>query len=219
MAEATDTTIPPTPTPERYRLGEEVLIPAGKARANRLRRGEVLQLIDVKGQQVSDFMAWRLNDADEFLSPSHTIACLGHLVPKEGEELFSNRRRPLLRIRRDTVGVHDLLVGCCDSDRYERQLGAPGHPSCLSSIREALAAAGETWTPRSELAWNVFMANVVEPDGSVVTQEPSHRSGDYIELEALEEIGLVATSCPQDLTPCNAWVITEMAFRVYEPER
>jgi uncharacterized protein YcgI (DUF1989 family) len=53
----------------------------------------------------------------------------------------------------------------------------------------------------------------------VVTQEPPHRSGDYIELKALEDLGVVATSCPQDLTPCNAWVITEMAFRVYEPDR
>jgi uncharacterized protein YcgI (DUF1989 family) len=217
--EIADTSIPPTLAPGGYRLREEVQIPAGKARVVRLSRGDVLQLIDVKGHQVSDLMAWRLDDPEEVLSPTHTISCLGRLVPTEGEEVYSNRRRPLLRIRRDTVGRHDLLVGCCDPYRYELQLGAKGHPSCLESIQDALAAAGDSWTPRSELAWNVFMVNVVEPDGSVVTQEPPHRPGDYIELEALEDLGVVATSCPQDLTPCNAWVITEMAFRVFEPDR
>jgi uncharacterized protein YcgI (DUF1989 family) len=217
--EIADISIPPTPVPETYLLRQELLIPPGKAKVVRLSRGDVLQLIDVKGHQVSDLMAWRLDDPEEVLSPTHTISCLGRLVPTEGEEVFSNRRHPLLRIQRDTVGRHDLLVGCCDPYRYDLQLGAPGHPSCLESIRDALAAAGESWTPRSELAWNVFMNNVVERDGSVVTQEPPHRSGDYIELKALEDLGVVATSCPQDLTPCNAWVITEMAFRVYEPDR
>jgi uncharacterized protein YcgI (DUF1989 family) len=217
--EIADTSIPRMPAPENYRLREEMQIPPGKARVVRLSRGDVLQLIDVKGHQVSDVMAWRLDDPEEVLSPTHTISCLGRLMPTEGDEVFSNRRRRLFRIRRDTVGRHDLLVGCCDRYRYELQLGAPGHPSCLQSIEDALAAAGERWTPRSELAWNVFMFNVVGADGSVVTQKPPHRSGDYIELEALEDLGVVATSCPQDLTPCNAWVITEIALRVYEPDR
>lgn len=210
-------TVPPTPVPERYRLESEILIPPGEARAVRLRASQVVQLIDVRGQQVSDMMAWRLAEPAEVFSPAHTISCLKRLVPHEDEHLYSNHRRPLMRIRRDTVGRHDLIVPCCDPERYLLDYGLANHGSCLQSIRHALGEARETWDPRGELAMNVFMNNRLEADGSIVTEEPPHQTGDYIELEALDALGLVASSCPQDLSPCNAWKITEMAFRIYEP--
>jgi uncharacterized protein len=211
--------IPPTPAPAGYRLRAEVLVPAGQARALRVARGELLQLVDVQGQQVADLMAWRLAEPTEPLSPAHTVSCLARLVPREGQELFSSRRRPLLRLRRDTVGRHDLLVPCCDPERYQRDFGLQDHPSCLESIRAALLDAGERWTPRGELAWNVFMHNTITPDGEVVTEAPGHGPGDHVELEALDDLGVVASSCPQDLTPCNGWKITPVAFRVYAPAR
>ena len=113
----------------------------------------------------------------------------------------------------------DLVVPCCDPERYGRDFGLQDHPSCLESIRGALLAAGETWTPRGELAWNVFMHNTITPDGEVVTEAPGHGPGDHVELEALDDLGVVASSCPQDLTPCNGWKITPVAFRVYAPAR
>lgn len=220
MSGAADDTvaIPQTPTPKGFVLTQEVLIPAREARAVRVRVGDVLQFIDVRGQQVGDLMAWRLADPDEYLSPGHTVSCLTHLMPREGEEIFSNHRRPLLRIRRDTVGNHDLVVPCCDPERYARDYGLTDHASCLGSIQAGLRLAGETWMPRAELAWNVFMNNAITPEGSIVTSEPPHPAGSYIELEVLDDLGVVASSCPQDLTACNAWVITEMAFRVFSPQ-
>ncbi len=209
--------IPATPTPDGYAIREEVVIPSGHGRAVRISAGELLQIVDVRGQQVADIMVWRLAAPDEYMSPAHTISCLTHLVPKEGEEIFSNHRRPLFRIRRDTVASHDLIVPCCDPERFLRDYGLTDHRSCLSNIQEGLDLAGETWEPRAELAWNVFMNNVLQPDGSIKTLEPPHPAGSYIELEALDDLGVVASSCPQDLTACNAFVVTEMAFRVLRP--
>jgi len=115
------------------------------------------------------------------------------------------------------VGRHDLVVPCCDPERYARDFGQPDHPSCLTSIRAALEHAGETWVPRAELAWNVFMNNVIGPDGSITTETPPQDAGAYIELDVLADLGVVLSACPQDLTPCNAFQPTEMAVRVYEP--
>lgn len=209
--------IPPTPTPEGYELRAEVLIPARQARAVRVRRGEVVQLIDVRGQQVGDLMAWLLDRPDECLSPAHTISCLTHLVPREGEALYTNHRREVFRIRRDTVGRHDLIVPCCDPERYERDFGLSDHPSCLRSIARALEEASEDWHPRGELAWNVFMNNVLTEEGAIVTQAPPHGPGDHIELECMEDLGVVVSACPQDLTVCNAFNPTEMALRIFQP--
>lgn len=217
MSEAGAPTVPETPVPEGYRPRLQLLVPAREARAFRVAASEVFQVIDVRGQQVGDLMAWTLQRPDEYLSPAHTVSCLGRLVPREGEELYSNHRRPLLRIRRDTVGRHDLVVPCCDPERYARDFGQPDHPSCLKSIQTALADARETWLPRGELAWNVFMNNVVGPDGSITTEAPPHGAGAYIELDVLADLGVVLSACPQDLTPCNAFQPTDMAVRVYEP--
>jgi uncharacterized protein len=130
-----DVTIPPTPTPDGYVMTSEVLIPASEARAIRVLAGQVVQIIDVLGQQVSDVMVWRLDDPAEYLSPSHTVSCLTHLVPVPGEALYSNHRMALLRVRVDTVGHHDLVVPCCDPERYRNDFGIE-HVSCLSAIQD-----------------------------------------------------------------------------------
>jgi uncharacterized protein YcgI (DUF1989 family) len=217
MSDGEAPTLPETPVPEGYRQRLQLLVPAREARAFRVAAREVFQVIDVRGQQVGDLMAWLPEQPDEYLSPAHTVSCLARLVPREGEELYSNHRRPLFRIRRDTVGRHDFVVPCCDQERYARDFGQPDHPSCLASIRAALVGAGETWIPHGELAWNVFMNNLIEADGRITTEAPPHGAGAYIELEALADLGVVLAACPQDLTPCNAFHPTEMAVRVYEP--
>ncbi|HEX3211861.1 MAG TPA: DUF1989 domain-containing protein, partial [Actinomycetota bacterium] len=66
--------IPQTPVPPGYQLRSEKLVPAGQAATARLARGEILQLVDVEGQQVADLMAWRLADPAEAFSPAHTVS-------------------------------------------------------------------------------------------------------------------------------------------------
>ena len=208
--------VPATPTPKGYRLRDEVVIPPGAARAVRLHAGEIVQLIDMRGKQVSDVMIWRLDAPDEYLSPPHTVSCNRSIHLREGDALYSNHRRALVRVRRDTVGWHDLIVPCCDPERYQRDYGIE-HNSCLAAIQQGLTLAGESWQPRAELAWNCFMHETIGPDGSVTPEPSLHGAGAYIELEVLDDVGFVASSCPQDLTPINDHNITEIALRVYEP--
>jgi uncharacterized protein len=209
-------TLPTTPTPDGFRLERELVIPANQARVLHAQAGDIVQIIDVEGQQVSDVMMWRLENPAEYLSPAHTVSCLAKLVPVVGDALYSNHRTPLVRIRRDTVGNHDLVVPCCDPERYRNDFGID-HVSCLSAITDAMCEAGELWPPRAELAWNCFMNNHVTDDGRVVTEAGPHVAGDHIEFEVLVDLGLVASACPQDLTACNGFHITDMAFRHFAP--
>lgn len=193
---------------------EEVAIPAREARVVEVRVGETLEIADPEGQQVGDLVAYRPDHPDEFFSPGHTCSCLTKLVPEPGDELFSNHRTPLMRIARDDVGRHDLVVPCCDPERYERDFGAAGHPSCLSALAAALADHGSRWPVRGELAWNVFMNNRLE-DGRIVTYEPEHGPGSAIELEVLRDLVVAVAACPQDLTPCNAFRPSPLLLRVH----
>lgn len=207
---------PDSPIEQRGELIAEVHVPAREARVAELRGGQVLQIIDLEGQQVGDLVAYRPEDPGEYLSPAHTLSCLVKLVPEPGDEIFSNRRTPLMRITRDDVGTHDMIVPCCDPERYARDYGQPDHPSCLGSLVAALADHGSDFDPPGEAAWNVFMNNRHE-DGRIVTHEPQHGPGAAIDLEVLEDLVVALSACPQDLSPCNAYDPTPMAMRIWEP--
>ncbi len=151
-------------------------VPSGEARVVVARAGQVIQIEDLEGQQVGDLIAYRLENPAEYLSPAHTCSCLVKLVPVVGDEIFSNHRTPLMRILRDDVGTHDLVVPCCDPERYARDYGLADHRSCLVGLREALAEVGSDWPVRGELAWNVFMNNRLE-DGRIVDLRARARPG------------------------------------------
>ena len=199
-------------------LAAEVIVPACEARAVEVRAGQVLQVVDLEGRQVGDLIAYRLADPSEVFSAGHTVSALTRMVPQVGDELFSNHRRPLLRIVHDDVGSHDLIVPCCDPERYARDYDVHGHRSCLASLEEAVAASGRSWPVRGETAWNVFMNNRHE-EGRIVTYEPPHAAGSAIDLAVLDDLLVVLSACPQDLSPCNAYEPTSMALRVWDPEK
>ncbi len=197
------------------RLISEVEVPAREARVVEVGAGQVLQIVDTEGQQVGDLAAYVRSDPTEIFSPGHTLSCLVKFVPEVGDELFSNRRRPLMRILRDDVGTHDLIVPCCDPERYERDYGESDHPSCLASFERAIEDARLDWSLRGETCWNVFM-NIRHEEGRIVTHEPEHGAGAAIDLAILEDLVVALSACPQDLNPCNAFNPTPMAIRVWE---
>lgn len=197
------------------RLIAEHRLTPGTARAVRARAGQIVQIVDLEGRQVGDFVAYRADDPGEYLSPAHTCSCLTKLVPAVGDELFSNHRTPMFRILRDDVGSHDLVVPCCDPERYARDYDVHDHPSCLAGLQRALAEFGSGWPVHGELAVNVFMNNRIE-GGRIVTYAPPHGPGSAIDLEVLVDVVACLVACPQDLSPCNDFNPTDMAIRVWE---
>lgn len=194
-------------------LTEEVIVPASEARTVEVKKGQILEIVDLEGQQVGDLAAWRTEDPSEYLSPSHTVSSLAKLVPEVGEAILSNHRTPLFRILRDDVGRHDLVVPCCDPERYSIDYDAPDHGSCLASLQKAIADDPRDLPLQGEMCWNVFMNNTVV-DGRIVTAEPPHPAGSLIELEVLEDLVVALSACPQDISAVNAYNPTPMAMRV-----
>ena len=188
----------------------EVIVPAREARTMEVRKGQTLEIVDLEGQQVGDFTAWLASDPNEYLSPGHTVSSLAKLVPEVGDSILSNHRRPLFRIVRDDVGRHDLVVPCCDPERYAIDYDAPDHGSCLLSLETAIA--GLELPLRGEMCWNVFMNNQIE-DGRIATYEPPHPAGSTIVMEVLEDVTVALSACPQDISAVNAFNPTPMALR------
>jgi len=192
----------------------EIVVPAGEGRGVIVGAGHLLDIIDLEGQQVGDLVAWRRADPREYMSPTHTVSCNASLRLGRGAQLFTNRRNPIFTILRDDVGMHDIIVPCCDPERYRRDFGRQDHRSCLRNLEEARDRLGESFDIRGEQAWNVFMHNRVTAEGKVVTDQAAHRAGATISLRAEMEVVALLSACPQDLTPCNAFHPTPMKLVV-----
>jgi uncharacterized protein len=192
----------------------EIVVPAREGRGVIVRAGEFLDIVDLEGQQVGDLVAWRRSDPQEYMSPTHTVSCNASIRLGAGAQLFTNRRNPIFTILRDDVGRHDIIVPCCDPERYARDFGRHDHRSCLRNLEEARDLLGESFAIRGEQAWNVFMHNRVTAEGKVVTDQATHPAQATITLRAEMEVVALLSACPQDLTACNAFHPTPMKLVV-----
>lgn len=193
---------------------EEVVVPAREGRGVRVSAGQILEVVDLEGQQVGDLVAWQRDDPGEYLSPAHTVSCNASIRLEVGSQLFTNRRNPIFTILADDVGKHDVIVPCCDRERYARDYGLHDHPHCLGNLHQARDLLGLTVPLHGELAWNVFMHNRVTPEGKVVTDPASHPAGSKIVLRAELDVVVLLSACPQDLSPCNNFNPTSMKLVV-----
>ena len=198
---------------------QAVLIPARRGRAVRVARGVAIDVINTHGTQVVDFWALGSPDASEHLSMDHTRVAIGRLMPRVGDALVSNARRPLLTVVADTSpGIHDTLMASCDAERY-RQLGFEGrHDSCRDNFEDALRDIGIP-PPPLPAPLNLFMNVPWSPDGLLRYEPPVSRPGDLIRLRAETDLIVIMSACPQDLTPVNgaAQCPADVHFRLHNP--
>jgi uncharacterized protein YcgI (DUF1989 family) len=193
-----------------------VTIPARQGRAALLPQGRRVKIINTHGQQVIDTWAFNRADLMECLSMEHSRAALSRLMPRVGDSMVTNHRRPILTLVEDTSpGIHDTLIAACDRYRYEL-LGCSGyHDNCTDNLAAAMAALGLT-PSKTPSPWNLFMNIPVHADGRVSFEPPVCKAGDYLVLRAEMDCVIAFSACPQDIVPINglACTPTEAHFQI-----
>ena len=163
--------------------------------AFRLEVGQVLKVIDPKGTQVSDLVAFAADDVREALSNGRTFDYEETLRMGVGKRLWSNRSQVMLTIIEDTVGTHDFLLTPCSEATFRHFYPEhPVHRGCFGNLAEALAPFG-IGPDAIPCAFNVFMNVPVAPDGSLRVEPPVSRPGDYIRLRAEMDVVIGLTAC------------------------
>jgi uncharacterized protein YcgI (DUF1989 family) len=121
-------------------------IAGGHGRAIPLAAGERVRLVNTHGTQVVDTWALARGDISEYLSVEQTRRMLFRLFPRQGDQLFSNRRTPMLLLEEDSApGRHDMLLACCDPWLYRHYGCPPGHRNCRGQFpRGAAGPPGST---------------------------------------------------------------------------
>ncbi|WP_305987638.1 DUF1989 domain-containing protein [Roseibium sp. MMSF_3544] len=206
-------------------LGEtrdEFTVSRGTGMAYELKKGEMVQIIDVEGQQCSDFMAFRsdgLEAGQEWMIDSTaTRSMVRRAFPVPGlfDKFYDREMRPLLNVVQDTCGRHDTFGLACTARGYEER-GYPGHVNCSDNMSHALAPYGvekrSAW-PAINFFWNTW----IDPHHHTILTEESHsRPGDYVAMQAMEDLICVSTACPDDIDPINGWNPTDIHVRIYRP--
>ena len=164
-----------------------------------LPRGAILTVIDPKGEQVADLLAFNAADIDEAISSGRTLDYAETIYLTTGHKLYSNRSRVMLEIIGDTVGRHDFLLTPCSVDTFLHFYpDLPPHRGCFGNLAEALAPFGVT-PDRIPTAFNCFMNVPVDgTTGKLRVLPPISKAGDSISFRAEIDliIGLTACSAP-----------------------
>jgi len=207
-----------TPTHEQIpgRVVQTSVLEPGGGEAWEVKKGQVLRVTDVEGQQVGDLVCFNLHRLEEKISPQNTISLNKTIRPTTGHGLWSDEANLMMTFVADTCGVHDLLAGACSRYTNKRRYDKDATPNC----RDNLAAAARPWG----LGWkdipynlNVFMNVPIGPDNSFRIDVPKSKAGDYIDLRAEMDVLVVLSNCPQVHNPCNNYRLKPLKVVIYEP--
>jgi len=195
-------------------MTRELLIKAGHGGRLEVREGELLEVVNVEGQQICDFFAFKANDVKEFLSPAHCRATLRRVTLRVSDRLVSVYRRPMLEIVQDTsVGVHDICFPSCDRQRYLLGFDMPDHRNCRANLAEAVVDLGIPYEYLPDPI-NFFQNTPIRDNGSIERGTSLARPGDKIVLRALMNLIVVGSACPHDIYPTNGERITDIKLVV-----
>lgn len=165
-----------------------------------LSSGDRLVVIDPKGEQVADLLAFNRHDIREAISSGRTLDYASKIYLTTGDLLYSNRSNVMLEIVSDDVGRHDFLLTPCSRDTFRIIYGDKNpHRGCFGNLVEVLEPYG-IMSDDIPVAFNCFMNVTVDNQtGMINVLPPLSKPNDRIVFEAKQDliIGLTACSAPQ----------------------
>jgi urea carboxylase-associated protein 1 len=195
-------------------------LPAGEPYLLRFKRGQVLRIVDLEGNQAVDVIFYNAQDPAEHYSATETLLRQGGIYLTTGSVLYSDEGHPMLTIVADTCGRHDTLGGACaaESNTVRYALQKKFMHSCRDNYLIALQEA-DIGLGKRDLVPNVnFFMNVpVTADGQLSFADGVSAPGKYVELRAEMDILMLVSNCPQLNNPCNAYNPTPARFLVWNP--
>lgn len=204
---------------KRREIVQDHRIKARTGKAFAVKKGDLIRLIDIDGQQPIDFWAFKkqgtaLVEPCEFLSCEHTKTTIEKLFPERGDAAYTNLRRPIVAVLGgSSVDQHDMQYAACDPIRY-KLLGFKGkHANCQDNLHKSLRTIGAklSFTPQP---WNIFANFIVNKDRTITIKTPTTKAGDDILLRAEMDAWIVVSACPQDMNDTCGGKPTDIGVEV-----
>ena len=196
---------------------EDTVVPACEPWSAEVRKGDVVRLVDLEGQQAVDFLCYNLAERAERYNAANTIKLNKSIYLGEGTTLWSVRARPLMSIIADTCGSHDTLYGCCSIEIDRVRFNNENTWGCQQNFEKELAKHGMGET---DIAANVnfFMYVPVREDGHIAIADGLSKPGDYVDLRAEMDVLVVISNCPERDNAAAGYQPTPIRVIIYRPD-
>jgi urea carboxylase-associated protein 1 len=200
-------------------------IPAGEPWIHELKTGQVLRIVDLRGNQAVDTLFYNAHDFADRYSAQDTIREQRNIYLTSGSRLMSTGGSVLATIVADTCGRHDTLGGACanESNMVRYDIAKRHMHACRSSFLKAITywdpGPGRLPMTKRDITANInFFMNVpVTPEGGLTFEDGISEPGKYVELRAEMDIVVLISNCPQLNNPCNAYNPTPVQVLIWEP--
>ena len=203
------------------KLKQEIIVPAGFAKAFKVNRGEVLRIGQVEGGQVGDVVIFNANDYREHFHASESVVLnsiegVGNM--KYITKFYSqpSRENLMFTVVKDTTKTHFVWNGARCSPKIcqmRDKVSVPPHRSCQTNLAEAIAPYGLSPDDVPDV-FNVFMNVAVENDTFVI-KPPVVGKNDYIDMRAEMDCLVAVSACPSDRTTTNSGRIKPLLVQIY----
>ncbi|MFC1597118.1 DUF1989 domain-containing protein [Planctomycetota bacterium] len=165
------------------------------AKAFSVSSGQTVRIVDTRGKQPGDLVAFKSTDLAVGLSQARTRVENHKVAVTQGDNLWTNTFPPevVFTIVRDTHGAHDLLYPPCCRYALEKRFGL-SRDGCLENLVRALQAWGvkphEIPDPL-----NLFLNVSVNEAGGMEARAPTSKPGSSIDLRAEMDCIVAVATC------------------------
>ena len=193
---------------------EDLIVPAREPWSVKMRKGEILRIIDLEGQQAVDFLCYNADDSTDRYNAANTIKLNGNIYLGKDAGIWSVRARKLMTFVEDTCGSHDTLYGCCSVEIDDVRFGKNNGRGCQDNFETELAKHG--LDSKDVVAnINLFMYVPVENNGDIAIAPGVSKAGDYVDLRAEIDVLAVLSNCPEALNNAAGGAPTPIRVIVY----
>ena len=195
----------------------DVTVYAGEGKMLPLRKGQVLRLIDVEGNQSGDVQIYNAHDTAERYSAPNTITAQRNTMIEVGTVIRSNDDNPMLTVIADTCGEHDTLgSGCSAEGNVVRYTDKTRYMhSCRDTFVRALEDFG--MSKRDQVCnLNFFTKVILDDKGRLEFADGISGPGKYIEMRADMDVLFLLSDCAQLNNPCNDYNPTPIRMVVFD---
>ncbi|MFC7157831.1 DUF1989 domain-containing protein [Halomarina halobia] len=172
----------------------EQRIPEKRGIAFRIDDGDTFEVIDPRGRQVADLVAFNADAPTERFSSKYSYRRNSKVRITTGDTLYTTEGREILTIIEDDCGVHDLLYAPCNHWVLDDYYDQPDENGCRENLSEALAPlnVGEELV-HSTL--NIFMKSTIAEQTYIDIREPVSEPGDTVKFCAEQDAFVAISSC------------------------
>ncbi|MFH5231635.1 urea amidolyase associated protein UAAP2 [Antrihabitans spumae] len=171
-----------------------------------VRKGEVLTIVDLFGNQAVDTLFYGANDHAVRYSAATTVAAQQNIYLSVDTVLRDSDGAPMLTIVADEVGNHDTVGGACSQESNTLRYGH--HTKHQHACVENFVREGARWgLGKADIVGNInFFMNVpVDADGSLGIVDGLSAPGKRLAVRAEIDTLVLVSNCPQINNPCNGF--------------